>query len=100
MHSEQIMLRNENSNIERKSTPVYYFGMTAQLKAVIDRLYSTFTISNQLRGKKSVLLVSQGQAGMWAALPTIGCYEEIIRLQGWEDAGQVIAKGIVEPRCN
>lgn len=52
------------------ATPMYYFGISAQLKAVVDRFYA---INGKIhRPKKAVLL----------------------DYLGWTDAGQVIASGV------
>ncbi|SDF37361.1 flavodoxin family protein [Sporomusa acidovorans] len=43
-------------------TPLYYYGMSAQLKTVIDRFYSR---TGKLHGKKSVLLATAYNSADW-----------------------------------
>ncbi len=48
----------EEANILVLATPIYFFSMTAQLKAFIDRLYAV--PFEKWRGKKIVLLMTYG----------------------------------------
>ncbi len=74
------------------ATPMYYFGISAQLKAVIDRFYA---INGQIhRQKKSVLLMTYADTGMAKAEPIIKHYEVLLNYLGWQNAGMVIASGV------
>ena len=44
------------------ATPLYYYGMSAQLKIVIDRFYSR---TGQLHGKKSLLIATAYNSADW-----------------------------------
>lgn len=72
-------------------TPLYYYGMSAQLKAAIDRFYS-FTSSLRSQPKQAVLLAAcaDGEGGMDAL---IAHYEVLTRYLRWQDSGRVLAYG-------
>lgn len=70
-------------------TPVYYYGMSAQLKIAIDRFYY---FSGELHNppKKSVLLAAcaDGESGM---VPLTVHYDVLYKYLKWNDAGRVLA---------
>ena len=74
------------------ATPMYYFGISAQLKAVIDRFYA---INGKIhRPKKAVLLLTYANTSDSEAEPIKKHYEVLLNYLGWQDAGQVIASGV------
>lgn len=74
------------------ATPMYYFGISAQIKAVIDRFYA---INGQIhRPKKAVLLMTYADTSEKEAQPIINHYETLLNYLGWSDAGKVIASGV------
>ena len=74
------------------ATPMYYFGISAQIKSVIDRFYS---VNGQIsRPKKAVLLLTYADISPKEAEPIISHYESMIRYLNWTDAGKVIAPGV------
>ncbi|MBC8570682.1 flavodoxin family protein [Zongyangia hominis] len=74
-------------------TPLYYFGMTAQLKRVLDRFYA---FNGQLMDspKKAVLLATGADTDPAAFGALVSHYAANCRYLGWEDAGQVLALGV------
>ncbi|HJD96156.1 flavodoxin family protein [Mailhella massiliensis] len=73
------------------ATPMYYFGISAQLKAVIDRFYA---ISSLLHTpKKAVLLMSYANHSARDESPILTHYEVLLEYLGWTDAGRVVAPG-------
>ena len=73
------------------ATPMYYFGISAQLKAVIDRFYA---INGQIHDpKKAVLLMTYANNSPAHELPILTHYEKLLDYLGWEDAGRVVASG-------
>ncbi len=77
------------------ASPVYYFGLSAQIKAVIDRF---FAIDAKLHvSKKSALLLSLGDTDAKTAEPSVGMYKGIAGYLGWTDVGTVIAYGCMNP---
>lgn len=74
------------------ATPMYYFGISAQLKAVIDRFYA---INGKIhQPKKAVLLMTYANTSPAEAEPIKKHYEVLLNYLGWQDAGQVIASGV------
>ncbi len=73
-------------------TPLYYYGISAQLKAVIDRFYAR---DEAVRAKKhkAVLLCAAAATDDWT-MEALECHFKIIcRYLNWEDSGKVLATG-------
>lgn len=74
------------------ATPMYYFGVSAQFKAVIDRFYA---INGQIhRPKKAVLLMTYANTAASEAVPIEAHYDVLLKYLGWEDAGRIIVPGV------
>ena len=74
------------------ATPMYYFGISAQLKADIDRFYA---INGSIHvPKKAVLLMTYANTAASEAVPIKSHYDVLLKYLGWTDAGQVIAPGV------
>lgn len=75
------------------ATPMYYFGVSAQLKKVIDRFYS---INGQIKGKhkKAAFLMTYANSSPKDAEPMFLHYKALLDYLGWEDTGTVIAPGV------
>lgn len=74
------------------ASPMYYFGISAQIKAVIDRFYA---INSQIsKPKKAVLLMTYADTSAKEAQPIISHYEALLNYLGWSDSGKVIASGV------
>ena len=71
-------------------TPLYYFGMSAQLKTVVDRFYSRTT---KLSGKKSIIMATAWNTADWTMEALKNHYETLVRYMSWQDVGQVWATG-------
>lgn len=73
-------------------TPLYYFGMSAQLKRAVDRFYA---INPALREtSKNVYLISAGaDEDEWAMEALSAHVRTICRYLNWEAAGEVLALG-------
>lgn len=81
-----------NAQMAVFATPMYYFGPSAQLKAVIDRFYA---INEQIHTpKKAALLMTYANTAKAQAAPIQTHYEVLLDYLGWEDAGRVIAPGV------
>ncbi len=72
-------------------TPVYYFGMPAQLKAVVDRFY--FPESRMMGGKRTALLATAYNPSQDVMDALTVQYHKIQSYMGWIDAGMVLACG-------
>jgi len=71
-------------------TPLYYYGMSAQLKTVVDRFYSRTT---RLSGKKSMIIATAWNSADWTMEALKNHYETLVRYMSWQDVGQVWAVG-------
>lgn len=75
-------------------SPVYSWGLTAQLKAVIDRAFmlNAFYIR---KNKKAMLMVTCASGEEWITDPIEAHYNNILKYMEWEDAGRILARGCV-----
>lgn len=72
------------------ATPVYYYGMTAQIKTVIDRFYANDSVLHDY--KKAVLLLTLGDNTMESAAGVITSFRGMSNYLRWERAGMIVAK--------
>ena len=74
------------------ATPMYYFGISAQIKAVIDRFYA---INGSIHvPKKAALLMTYADNNKRKEKAITDHYEVLLDYLGWSDAGRVIAPGV------
>ncbi|AKN33810.1 flavodoxin [Clostridium carboxidivorans P7] len=73
-------------------SPVYSWGLTAQLKAVIDRAFMLNAFSIQ-KNKKAMLMVTCASGEEWITDPVEAQYNNILKFMEWEDAGRILARG-------
>lgn len=75
------------------ATPMYYFGFSSQLKAVIDRFYA---LNGQIKGnvKQSALLMAYADTAPEETEPMLSHYHTLLRYLGWKDRGTVVAAGM------
>lgn len=74
------------------ATPMYYFGISAQIKAVIDRFYA---VNGSIHvPKKAALFMTYANSAMSEAKPIISHYEVLLKYLGWTDAGQIVVPGV------
>jgi len=76
------------------ASPVYWFGVTAQLKAAIDRTYSQIPLSNA--NKKAVVLMTCEDADYHVADPALKMFRMMFDYSGWEEAGSIVVPGTDE----
>ena len=70
------------------ASPVYYFSMTAQMEAAIQRVYC---IGKPLKAKKAALLLSSGSPNVYDG--AIAQFKAYMAYAGIEDAGVITANG-------
>ena len=81
-----------NADLVVFATPMYYFGISAQLKAVIDRFYA---LNGKIHvPKKAVLLMTYANTAAAEAKPIVSHYGTLLNYLGWSDAGQIIVPGV------
>ena len=73
-------------------TPLYYYGMTAQLKTLIDR-FCAFNSSLSGRRMKSALLTVAWNADDWTFDALTAHYKTLVRYLNLQDKGTVLGYG-------
>ncbi len=74
-------------------TPLYYFGMSSQLKRVIDRFYSVNTrLCND--AKSAMLIAACGDEDVRVLEPLVMQYRAMLDYLGWREDGMVLANGM------
>ena len=71
-------------------TPLYYYGMSAQLKTIVDRFYSR---TGKLHGKKSILMATAYNSADWTMSALVNHYDILVRYMEWNDVGKVLGVG-------
>lgn len=78
------------------ATPLYYYGMSAQLKAVVDRFCSA-NASITCKRMKSALLTVAWNADDWTFEALVAHYRTLVRYLDFEDEGMVLGFGCGTP---
>ena len=78
-------------------TPLYYFGMSAQLKAALDRFFAVNGALRSRKGVKAVLLAACSDREEEAMDALRAHYQAVCHYLGWQDAGMVLAVGAYTP---
>lgn len=73
-------------------TPLYYFGVSAQLKAVIDRFYS-FTGKLSAKKLKTAFIVTAWDANDWTMSAVSAYYETLCRYMHFKNQGMILGTG-------
>ena len=74
------------------ATPLYYYGMSAQLKTLIDR-FCAFNSSIQRRHMKSALLSVAWNSDSWTFDVLEAHYKTLVRYLNFTDMGMVLGTG-------
>lgn len=77
-------------------TPLYYYGMSAQLKTLIDR-FCAFNGSIQTKQMKSALLAVAWNGDDWTFEALEAHYHTLVRYLNFRDQGTVLGKGCGTP---
>lgn len=93
----------EHADVIVFATPLYWFGISAQLKAAIDRMYA-FTMENskkRLKIQEGVMLICGADEGMEIFNGAIETYKSILDYMKWKNSGilavpNVSAKGDIQ----
>lgn len=76
------------------STPIYFFGISAQLKSLVDRLHNP--VRKTFGTKKLVLLAVCASSKDFNFDATVTTYENALAYFSLEDGGRVLVKGVRE----
>ena len=88
--SQKLMPKMLEADLLVFVTPLYYYGMSSQLKIIIDRFYARTT---RLNGKKSIFMATAWNSADWTFEALKSHYETLVRYMNWKDCGQVWAIG-------
>ncbi len=77
-------------------TPMYYFGMSAQLKMVIDRFYS-FTMKLSAKHLKTALITAAWDSDSDVMPCLAEHYKKLCRYMNFTDCGQILGTGCGTP---
>jgi len=77
------------------ASPVYFWGITSQLKQAVDRMYALLKEGTTV--KRAALLMTCGDDTDEAARPSIAMFREICAYQKWQEAGIIVAPGLDVP---
>ena len=81
-----------NANMLVLATPLYYFGMSAQLKACIDR-FCAFNGQITSRHLKATLIASAWNDDDWTMTALESHYKTLCRYLAMEDRGMILGTG-------
>ncbi len=85
---EKVLPAYKEADVIVFASPIYYFGMTAQMEAAIQRVYC---IGKPLKAKKAALLLSSASNGVYEG--SIAQFKAYLAYTGIADAGIVTAHG-------
>ena len=77
-------------------TPVYYFGMSAQLKMVIDRFYS-YTMKLSAKHLKTALIAAAWDSNEDVMPYLAQHYQKLCRYMNFTDCGMILGTGCGSP---
>jgi multimeric flavodoxin WrbA len=83
----EIVPMIEKADIVVFCTPLYWFTFPAQIKSVIDKMYSFIIGKKELKIKEAILMVCAGTDNKEDFDGIIKTYELIINHQGWRNIG-------------
>ena len=75
------------------ATPIYNWGITAQLKAVFDRWQPVVMAIRET--KQTVLLTTQAGSQAWITEPVDAWYQALLHFMDWSSVGRLAAAGVM-----
>ena len=78
------------------ATPLYYYGMSAQLKIMVDR-FCAFNSSIQSKHMKSALIAAAWNSDDWTFEALEAHYQTLVRYLNLQDMGMILGKGCGSP---
>ena len=93
---EQIRKKLLTADMVVFATPLYYYGMSAQLKTVVDR-FCAYNSSLNSRHLKSALLTVAWNADDWTFEALTAHYKTLVRYINFENQGMILGYGCGTP---
>ena len=92
-----------NTDLIILASPVFCWGLTAQIKAVLDRLYACFKLREipprwLLAGKRIALVLTAGGTQTEGANLCEAAYDQLVTMSHLSDAGRLICPSLKGPR--
>jgi multimeric flavodoxin WrbA len=87
---QKIYPRMEEADLIIFGTPLYWYGPTAKMKLLVDRM-RPFVANGKLRGKRAVVVAPSAE-GAKACGPLLEMFRMCFEYLGMEFAGEVLAK--------
>lgn len=91
---ESIYEAMYRADVVALASPLYFFGISGQLKVVIDRFYASIKRRFPVTG--GVLLLPYGSRDEGETGAAIAHYHAILQGMGWENLGIVTAAGVLQ----
>ncbi|GHV34932.1 flavodoxin [Synergistales bacterium] len=91
----QIIDKLKESDALVFASPIYFFGLTAQIKLAIDRTYALLREGTPV--KRAALLLTCGADSPDVTEPAIAMFRAMANYQQWAEAGVVVAHGLHKP---
>ena len=76
------------------ASPVYWWGFTAQLKAVVDKLYSLYRAKEDFSGKTCALIACAADDDATVFDGMNFAYDRTVELLGWRTVGRVAISNV------
>ena len=92
---QRIMPHLYSDDVIVFATPVYFYGFSAQIKTVLDRMICMQTSKMTVKG--SVLLSPYGDTDKTVPKPMIDMYKAFTGYVGWKNLGIITADGCMDP---
>jgi len=89
----EIIIHLLNADVLVLVSPLYYFGMTAQLKTVIDRFYSVNSLLRE-SPKKLYLIAAGSDTDDWAMDAIDTHYKTLCKYLNWQEGGSLLCYGL------
>ena len=86
----EVLQKMIDADVIVLASPVYFYSINAQLKAVIDRFYANNDAL--MGGKKAVLITAMADTEMDSALAANEMFRQMTGYLGWENAGVLNAR--------
>lgn len=97
-HDDMQDIKNKilNADMIVFATPLYYYGMSAQLKTILDR-FCSFNASLQRKKLKSAFFSVAWNSDDWTFDSIITHYKTLVKYLNFQDCGMVLGKGCGTP---
>ena len=94
-HGGECVRRDDMADILQKMSPVYFYSINAQLKAVIDRTVARWL---EVKDKEFYYIVTMADEAKTSADTTIACFRGYADcVEGAVEKGIIIGSGVYEP---